>query len=175
MLLISSNPFPVLQTSRLVLRQMQVADTVQVFQLRSDPEVNRFLYRPAATNASDEAEFIDRINGSVSKAECLYWAIQLNEEVGLIGTVCLWNIDQQLLSGELGYEMLPAYQGRGLMLEAISSVIEFAFNQTGLKSLNAFSRADNIRSVRLLEKLGFKIAADDEVELLYTLDRAAFV
>ncbi|KTQ67954.1 GNAT family N-acetyltransferase, partial [Enterobacter cancerogenus] len=56
---------------------------------------------------------------------------------------------------DIGYTVIPAAQGKGIASEALRAVCDYAFNQTGVKAINAWVLADNTGSVRVLEKTGF--------------------
>lgn len=56
---------------------------------------------------------------------------------------------------DIGYTVVPAAQGKGIASEALRAVCDYAFNQTGVKAINAYVLADNGGSVRVLEKVGF--------------------
>jgi ribosomal-protein-alanine N-acetyltransferase len=62
---------------------------------------------------------------------------------------------------EIGYELLPAFYGKGLMYEAASKVLEFAFLHIGLESVEAHSHADNQSSTKLLKILDFEKQSPD--------------
>ena len=149
-------PFPVLVTERLILRQLSLEDENQIFLLRSDAEVNKFLDRPAATSLEDARQFIIKINDSISRNESLYWGINLKNDPCLIGTICLWNLSIEENKAELGYEMLPSFQGQGLMQEAVFKVLQFGFETMQLRTIEGWPRADNSSSIKLLEKNNFE-------------------
>src|ERR1700739_2910268 len=99
-------PFPILETERLVLRQLDIGDENEIFQLRSDEGVNKFLDRPRANTLDDAKRFIEKIVKGINGNECLYWAITLKNEKKLVGTICLWNFSLENNSAEIGYELL---------------------------------------------------------------------
>ncbi|MES2105726.1 MAG: GNAT family N-acetyltransferase [Pseudomonadota bacterium] len=173
--------FPVLTTERLVLRQLADQDAAQIHRLRSDPAVNAYVGRVLSTGVEEAAAFIRKINDSILRNESMYWAISLQEDPGLIGTICYWNFDTEHETIELGYEMLPAFQGKGLMKEAVIRVIGYGFEEMKAKTITAFPSADNDRSVALLINTGFKtdgksytnIHGDVENMATYTLIRPA--
>ena len=70
--------------------------------------------------------------------------------------MCLFNFSQDDLAAEIGYELLPPFQSKGFMQEAISTVIQFGFQQVGLNSIVANTHSENQRSTNVLEKLNFK-------------------
>ncbi len=150
------NPFPELISQRLRLRQIEAEDLQQVYSLRSDEQVNLFLDRKPALSEDDAKIFIDKIIKAVEQNEVIYWAICLKENPRLVGTIGLFDFSSTCQSAEIGFELNPFYQHKGIMHEALSLVIPYAFQTLELKTISAFSTADNINSIRLLEKNGFR-------------------
>ena len=155
MVAINLNPFPKLITARLLCRQLQLSDANEIFLLRSDDSVNAFIGRQKATSVEDATAFINKIIAIQNNSEGLMWAITLKDEPELIGTLGIWNIVKEKAEAEIGYELLPQYQGKGIMLEALKTAVKFGFETLKLKRFVAESRVDNLRSVSLLEKCGF--------------------
>ena len=112
-------PFPVLNTARLTLRQLRSNDDNEIFALRSNESVNKYLDRPPCKSIDDARNFIKKINENIQRNGLVYWATTLSSTGELIGTVCLFNFSEDVLASEIGYEVLPDYQGKGLMQEAI--------------------------------------------------------
>ncbi len=155
-----SPAFSVLSSQRLLLRQLLETDEASIFALRTDERVNRFIDRPAPKEISEARAFIRKINNGIERGETFYWAITLQDKPELIGTICIWNISADKKTGELGYELLPAFQGRGIMREAVGRVISFAFEAMGLTKLEAFTHKDNTPSTRLLLAHGFVLVPE---------------
>ena len=146
-------PFPILKTDRLILRQLVNTDDKEIFALRSDDNVNRYLDRQPSKSIEDAKSFIQIITENVKKNDSIYWVISLNGI--LIGTICLFEFADDNFKAEIGYELLPSYQGKGLMQEAVSKVLEFGFQHLGLNSIEAYTHSENQSSTRLLEKFNF--------------------
>ncbi len=153
------SPFPLLESERLLLRSLSENDKEAVFFLRTDKTVNKFIDRNKPTNTEKALDFIKDIQARVDRGESIYWAISLKDKPELIGTICLHNFSVEDNNAELGYEMNPAFHKQGLMTEALNCVKAYAFEQIGLKSLEAFTQKNNADSVRLLEKHGFTLMA----------------
>ena len=149
-------PFPVLKTERLTLRQLSVNDDKEIFALRSDKQVNKYLGRDPSNTIEDARKFIHKIEEVVRQNEGIYWAITLADNDNLIGTICLFNFSNENDQAEIGYELLPAFQGQGIMQEAISKVIAFGFDVIGLKAIEAYTHLENENSSKLLEKFNFR-------------------
>jgi len=150
-------PFPVLKTARLTLRQLSVNDDNEVFALRSDQQVNKYIDRDPSNTIDDARKFIQKIEEVVSRNEGIYWVITLKDHDKLVGTICLFNFSNENDQAEIGYELLPAFQGQGIMQEAITKVIAFTFDVIGLKTIEAYTHLENERSTKLLEKFNFRI------------------
>ena len=148
-------PFPVLKTERLTLRQLSVNDEQEIFTLRSDSEINKYLDRQTATNINDARNFINKVNENINKNNSLYWAITLNDKNILLGTICLFGFSDENDKCEIGYELLTNFQGQGIMKEAAEKVIDYAFNTLKVQKMEAFFHRHNQRSLKLLEKLSF--------------------
>lgn len=145
-------PFPILTTERLTLRQLVINDAREIFMLRSDSEINKYLDRPISTTIDDARNFINK----VIENNALYWAITLSDRDILVGTICLFSFPEENNKCEIGYELLTNFQGKGIMKEAAEKVIDYAFNTIKVQKIEAFFHRDNQRSINLLEKLLFR-------------------
>ena len=150
------NPFPVLKTERLTLRQLASSDANEIFALRSNDNVNKYLNRKPAKSIDDAKTFIETINKNIQRNDSIYWAITLTGTNKLIGTICLFDFSDDNLKAEIGYELLPDFQGKGIMQEAASKVIDFGIRHIGLNSIEAYTHSENQNSTKLLEKFNFK-------------------
>jgi [ribosomal protein S5]-alanine N-acetyltransferase len=155
--------FAELNTNRLTLRRLDLDDIADLHLIRSDELVNRFINRPKSLSHEDVKEFILTINKKIDDQHSCYWAIEINTGRRLIGTICLFNFNDQKTVAEIGYELNPAYHGRGIMQEAIASVLKYGGETLRLSAFTAVCKPANIRSVNLLMKNGF--LRNEELEL----------
>ena len=156
MLTINFTPFPNLATNRLLLRKLTPEDDRDIYYLRSDESVNYYLDRDKAQSLNDAKSFIEKINTMVDNNGGVYWAIIYKQENRLIGTICMFGFNSEEAKAEIGYELLPAFQGKGLMQEALSEVLNYASSVLHLQSLEACSHKHNESSIALLTKNEFK-------------------
>jgi [ribosomal protein S5]-alanine N-acetyltransferase len=145
-------PFPELTTDRLLLRQIHPGDANDMAALRSDENVNRFINRPKVCTPEEALERIDRLTASIANNESVIWAIALKNDPSMVGTVCYWNISKEEGRGEIGYELFPVMQGKGIMQEAIETVIGYGFDTIGFRTIHAWIREDNSSSLKLVER-----------------------
>jgi [ribosomal protein S5]-alanine N-acetyltransferase len=152
----SFTPFPILTTERLTLRPLVLNDEEEVFTLRSDSEINKYLDRQVSNSIDDARNFINKINENSNKNVSLYWAITLNGKDKLVGTICLFGFSDENDKCEIGYELLTNFQGQGIMKEPAEKIIDYAFNIIKVQKIEAFLHRDNQPSIRLLEKFSFR-------------------
>ena len=172
MLTLDSNSFPMLTTARLTLKPLELSDVNAIFALRSNDEVNQFIGRKKAETLQDAHDFILKIQQNGTDKTSFYWGIQAQNVTELIGTICFWNLERDKGIAEIGYELMPHYQGKGLMQEALTVVIDYAFF-IGFTTITAYPHAENAPSIRLLERNHFKKQGilDAYNALIYTLSK----
>jgi len=155
MLQVNLNPFPILETDRLLLRRIVAEDIKELFFMRSDPGMMEYIKKPLCQREEEALEFLERIETGISTNTGINWGITLKGQAAIIGTVSIWRIDREHYRGEVGYALMPQYQGSGIMREALSTVINWGFS-IGLHTLEANIDPGNTASRRVLESLGFE-------------------
>ncbi len=148
-------PFPTLQTERLILRKLNLNDYKQIFDLRTNKKVNKFITRNTPKNLTDAKGFIDMISNLVSKNEAVFWVIEHKNNSQLIGTIGLRHFEVDDNYAEVGYELDPNYQQKGFMSEALQTVLDFGYTKLKLKTIEAFTHKNNNASIALLKKHHF--------------------
>ncbi len=161
---LNSATFPILTTERLTLRQLSIDDQQDIFALRSDPEINKFLDRQPCKTTEDAINFINKINDNIVKGNTFYWAVTLTDTKTLVGTICLFDFSSEKNSCEIGYELMTQFQGQGIMNEATKKVIDYAFQTMQFQKIVAFTHNDNQNSTKLLEKFDFKKSGEADKE-----------
>ncbi len=147
--------FPEITTERLVLRKLEVIDSELIFSLRSSKEVTKYIARPLYKTIEEAKTFInDRIK-DIDNNISIVWTILIKNSQIPVGTICLWNLSDDRKTAEVGYDLLPEFQGKGYMREAFRSVMNFGFNEMKLKSIEAYTSKYNKSSIGLLEKNKF--------------------
>ena len=156
MLTLNFDPFPILKTARLCLREITEKDVNEVFSLRSDAELMKYIPRPLACNIQDAMEHIEMISTIVSKNEGISWAItELNHDK-LIGIIGFYRLKPENFRGELGYMILKDFQNKGYITQAVTKSLDYAFNTIGFNSIEAVIDPENVPSERVLLKTGFR-------------------
>ena len=147
-------PFPTLITERLNLRKILATDVDRVFYFRSDKEINKYIKRPPQTPEM-AISHIQLLESNLNSDIGIAWGISTKESNVLIGSICLWNFSEDKKKAEVGYDLDPKFQGKGIMSEALKTVLDFAFNQRGFETIEAYTDYRNIPSKTLLKRHGF--------------------
>ena len=155
MMQLNFNPFPVLHTQRLKLRQVKETDAERLFILRSDERVMKYLDRPGPGAIAEILELIGRITNDVENNRGITWAITLKGEDSLIGTIGYWKVSPENFRAEIGYLLDPGFQHQGIMNEALVKVIDFGLANMHLHSIAADVNPANKSSIKLLERNNF--------------------
>lgn len=155
MLEVNFSPFPVLTTDRLVLRKTVMTDAEEIFFLRSDQEVLKYIDRAPAVSLDEAYAFIQLITDNIDNNVGISWAITQKGDDKLIGSIAIWRLDKENYRGEIGYVLHPAWQGKGIMQESIKAVTDYGFREMKLHSIEANINPGNMSSQRVLERTGF--------------------
>lgn len=166
----SFSPFPQLSTERLLLRRLTGKDHQEIFELRSNDIVNKYLGRPKAKSVDDAKNFIKKIDFGIDNNQSAFWAICFHDNATLIGTICLWNFSEEENKAEIGYELLPQFHGKGIMQEAFLKVIEYGFQTLRLDSIEAWTVSQNENSIKILVRNGFKRNLELESKMDSTME-----
>lgn len=152
------DPFPVLRTERLILRQATLADTDALFAIKSSRDVLRYAGKHPITDRAEIEEKILDYQARSREGTSIWWAFSKIEDgpgSPLIGGGGFWRWTKEHYRAEIGYEMTPAEWGKGYMTEALRAVVRYGFEVMDLHSIEANVHPDNQASIRVLEKLGF--------------------
>ncbi len=155
MIEINFHPFKNLETERLLLRRVSKDDLNEILELRGNPETMKFIPRPIVKTEEDALDHFKIIDEKIEKNEGINWAITVKGNPKLIGIIGHYRIQPENHRCEIGYMILPQYNGQGIVTEAIKAVLEYGFEDMNMHSIEAVIDPDNIASERVLQKNGF--------------------
>ena len=147
--------FPCLTTKRLLLRQIQPNDAEALFAIFSDEEAMQFYGHEPHRSLDDTRELIRQIHVRYAQRESIRWGITREGDDRVIGSCGFYLFDEGFHRAETGYELNRAFWRQGIMTEAMSAIITYAFTELGLHRIEAVTDDINERSKGLLWKLGF--------------------
>ncbi len=152
-------PFPVLQTDRLILDRAVDSDAMELYLLRSNDAVMKYVERPRPADEHDARELNRSMNEKINQHEAVAWAIRLKGNPKLIGVIGYWRTKPEHHRAEVGYMLMPEYWAQGYTYEALMAVLDYGFNTMNLHSIEADINPDNVASGNLLRKCGFQSEA----------------
>ena len=148
--------FPVIQTQRLVLRQIHKEDVNSLYEIFSDEDIVKCFGYRIDKEISEAYALIARWEGFLFKRIGIRWGLGLKENPEImIGNGGFRRISDDGYTAELGYVLHKDYWRLGLMHEALEAIIPFGFNDMKLHTIEASVFPENSASCKLLEKLGF--------------------
>jgi RimJ/RimL family protein N-acetyltransferase len=147
---------PILQTQRLRLRQLTAEDAPFVLKLVNDPSWLQYIGDRGVRNLEDARHYI--LNGPVESYRVRGFGLYLVELEGAKIPIGLCGLIKrpELEDVDLGFALLPEFTGKGYALEAAAAVLEQGHAALGIDRIVAIATPGNERSIRLLEKLGFR-------------------
>lgn len=163
----------ILETERLLLREILVSDAADMYELNSDSEVMQYTGDVYFNSLEETKQFIKnypdyRKNGFGRNA------VILKETGEFLGWCGLKKLDDGTI--DIGYRFLKRHWNKGFATESARAMIDFGFRNYGLQLIIGNADADNIASVRVFEKLGMKFIkkrAYDGIEnaVLYEINK----
>ena len=155
MLTLNFNPFPIIETERLILRKPEIGDVDEMYRHRSNPELMRYIPHRLAHSREQVETAMNNIHRMIGNNETINWAITLketNEMMGMVGYVRFYHDHYR---AEIGYMLHTPYHGKGYAREATKAAMDHGINAWGLHSIEAIINHENESSKNLVEKLGF--------------------
>ncbi|MDT8903723.1 GNAT family N-acetyltransferase [Anaeroselena agilis] len=149
--------FPTIETARLTLREIVSGDAALLHRYWSDEDVTEFMVLDRFTKIEDTVQMIVLLAGLFADGSGVRWAVVRKEDGAVLGTCGFHNLKPEHFRAEVGYEMGKEYWGRGLMTEALTAILGYGIEAMDFNRVEAFVNAGNIRSLRILEKLGFRL------------------
>jgi RimJ/RimL family protein N-acetyltransferase len=158
-------PVATVQTERLLLRRWRADDAAPLAALNADPEVMRFIGRGAVLGRGLSDDLLYRFEREWRERGFGLWAVEeLSTPGALIGfcglTVPMF-LPDVLPAVEVGWRLARGAWGRGLATEAARAALAFGFGpEHGMGEIVAVVDPDNVRSLRVAEKLGMTARPD---------------
>ena len=146
---------PELRTERLRLRRWRDADRAPFAALNADPVVMEFF--PALLTRAESDRFVDRIEATFDARGYGLWAVEVADDGAFAGYVglLLADFDADFTPAvEIGWRLAAACWGRGYAPEAARAALAFGFDTLGLDEIVSFTSVENVRSQRVMQKIG---------------------
>ena len=147
----------ILETDRLILRTWHPQDAEAYFHINQDPLVIENLRGPMTL--AEVNIFISSMNDQQDKRGYTLWAVDLKSTGEFIGFIGLNYTDWEAHftpAVEIGWRLGSQYWGKGYATEGAKTALDYGFNTLGLDEIVSFTVPANIRSIRVMEKIGMQ-------------------
>ena len=152
---------PPIETARLILRPLALADAPQIQAVFPQWEIVKYLANvvPWPYPADGAETFIRRALEATEHGEAWHWAIRLKSDPEqIIGCVSLMSVGP----GNRGFWIAPPFQRQGYASEACDAVTEYWFQVLKMEKLRVPKALENVPSRRISEKQGMRVVAEED-------------
>jgi RimJ/RimL family protein N-acetyltransferase len=169
----------VLETARLRLRELASEDAAFILELVNEPAWLRFIGDKGVRTLEDARKYIAEGPVASYRANGFgLWLVERKEPMAPPTSIGMCGLIRRptLADVDLGFALLSEHHGRGYARESAAAVVEFGRVSIGLKRLVAITLPENVRSIRVLEGIGFaferrvQLTAEGEELALYSLE-----
>lgn len=151
------NPIPVLETERLIIREIQLEDVDDLFDIFSDIHVtNPTTWEVHDTKEDTLQQFIHVVTKRHKEGMSVDWAIVLKETNKVIGNCAFIDWSDRHSRAEIGYVINKAYWGKGFATEIVQELVRFGFDVIGLNRIEGGCDLDNYGSEKVMLKIGMQ-------------------
>ena len=166
----------VAQTERLTLREFDLQDAIDLFELNSDPEVVRYTGDTPFVTVQDAEQFLNSYS-AYERTGFGRWAVIRNTDKKFIG----WNglkLNEEGLN-DLGFRFFRDQWGKGYATESAKACLELGFGRFELEEIIGRTAKQNLASMHVLEKLGMRKWKTGDCEgfpgaLYYRIDKITY-
>ena len=154
-----------IETERLLLQRWREEDREPFYRMNSDARVMEFF--PEYLTQAQSDSLVDRINEHFKKHGFGLFAAELRKDqtfIGFVGVAVPSFKVHFTPCVEIGWRLAANYWGRGLATEGARAVVKYAFEELALDALVSFTVPRNIRSRRVMEKVGMTHDVSDDFD-----------
>ncbi|WP_342535976.1 GNAT family protein [Sporosarcina sp. FSL K6-3508] len=151
----NDNKFPILETDRLILRQVTEEDAGSLLAYLSDPTVVKHMGFEPFLSIDDAINEISWYRSIFDEGSGIRWGIALKEDDVIIGSCGFLNWIPKHYRSEIGFELSRSFWGKGIANEALEIVLAYGFKQMNLQRIEALIEPPNESSKRLVENHSF--------------------
>ncbi|MBB4741544.1 RimJ/RimL family protein N-acetyltransferase [Actinoplanes octamycinicus] len=150
-----------MKTDRLILRGWREDDLEPMAEVNGDPEVMRYISDGSVRDRATTADNLAKWTRSWQENGFGLFAVEIadtGELAGFTGLAIPEFLPEVLPAVEIGWRLGRRFWGRGYATEAATAALDFAFRECDLDRVISIRHIDNVRSGRVMEKIGLRYA-----------------
>lgn len=154
-----------IKTDRLILRPWREEDLKEFADLNADPKVME--YFPSLLTTQESCDLARKISSNLEERGWGLWAVSVPGVADFIGFIGLSkpSFDAHFMPAiEVGWRLGFSHWGKGYATEGAKAALEYGFNVLNLKEIVSFTAAQNMRSRRVMEKIGMHHTSEDDFD-----------
>ena len=159
----AGEPWEVLETERLIVRETTVADVDEFYKIYADPDMTRYM-EGLFDNPEDEKryqrDYIEKVYGLMGFG---VWTLVRKEDMRVIGRAG-YSVRNGFDEPELGFLVGKEFQRQGYCMEALRALLDYGRNMLSFDKVQTLVKAENTVSIHICEKLGFRKTDEVDVE-----------
>ena len=151
----------ILETDRLILREMKLSDAEALFEMDSNPMVHQYLWNKPLTDISEVHSYIKLVRAQYLQNNIGRFVVILKETNELMGWAGL-KFNTEMVNNksnfyDIGYRLNEKFWGKGYASEASYAWMDYGFKVMKIKIMEAAAHTENIASNIILQKIGLKM------------------
>lgn len=148
--------FPELESARIRLGRLDETCVDDMYEYSALPEFYSHFEFPPHRTREETVAYVQKLLNRMQTGQAHYWCIVHKAEAKVVGTIGLQQIDDRKGAADVGYGISPKYWGHGYFREALMRVVQFLFLERQFYRVTAVTAAENLASLRGLERAGFR-------------------
>lgn len=148
--------FPYLESERFILREVREGDYIAIYEIYSNEDAVKYQQIGTMQTIEQAQQSVKNFQNGFRNKKFIRWCIAKKENDEVVGLITLHSFDIWNSKAEIGFMLNKKYWQQNIMCEVAKKIIEFAFEVIKLHRIEASIHPDNIGSIKLSEKLGFK-------------------
>ncbi|HMF27828.1 MAG TPA: GNAT family N-acetyltransferase [Candidatus Cybelea sp.] len=156
---------PTIETPRLILRDWRDDDVAAWAAINADARVTEFFPKTYTRELSEASAAA--IRAQLTRDGFGWWAVEIRGGPSFIGSIALQAVPFRAAftpANEVGWRLGFQHWGRGYATEGARAALDFAFNELKWPEVVAFTAASNLRSQRVMERLGMTHDPSDDFD-----------
>ncbi|MBM3430929.1 MAG: GNAT family N-acetyltransferase [Bacteroidetes bacterium] len=149
----------IVETDRLILRELEHSDTHDLYEMDADPDVHLFIENNPVKSIDEITKVIKMLKKQYMENGIARWAVIDKSSNECIGWSGLKYVNQPINNHtnfyELGYRFKKKHWGKGFATESSTAILDYGFSNLNIANIFALTDPKNIRSKKVLHKLGF--------------------
>jgi len=155
----------IIESERLIYRPFELSDAEALFNMDKNPNVHKYLWQKPTLHIEESIEIIEYLQKQYRENGIGRFATILKETGEFIGWTGIKYVNDHVENGntnfyDYGYRLNEKFWNRGFATEASSAWLAHGFNQMNIKTMNAYTHAENGASNHVLQKVGFHFMED---------------